>query len=314
MSLPVEMPCALGRPEQHSVIRAVPEDFVVDEVLGFDPSGDGEHIYLLLRKVGCNTAWVAEELARLAGLRHFDVGYAGRKDRHAVTTQWFSLWLPGQQETDWQTPSIEGVDIVGVTKHSRKLRRGMHQGNRFRIRLPDVVRTDDLCRRIEAIGRHGVPNYFGEQRFGRCGANLNKAELLLAGGLRKDRKRDLYLSAARSYLFNLALAGHVESGDWSAPDACGWLPGVVRGSGEPERVSGFDSWYEGLERLGVKAMRRPLAITPADWSAEWINGGVVLSFELPSGSYATSVVRELVHYVSGRSSDRRGAWRGETDG
>lgn len=286
--------------------RARPEDFEVDELLGFEPSGSGEHVWLRIRKEGANTGWVAERLARFLDLRDFDVSYSGRKDRHAVTTQWFSCWLPGRPAPDWSTLCIAGVEVLASCRHERKLRRGNHAANRFRITMRDVsIEGDrraalaDLDTRIARIGTEGFPNYFGEQRFGRDGGNLQHADELMKGKRAPRRQRDLYISAARSYLFNRALASRVRDGSWRAPGATGWLPGIMRKPDEtfvPEPA--FDAWYEGLAALGVKAMRRPLAAFPRDLSVVEAGRDLIFTFELPAGSYATSLLRELVRYNS----------------
>ena len=184
-------------------IRERPEDFVVDEVLGFEPSGDGEHDLVKVRKTSANTAWVARQLASFAGIPARDVGYCGLKDRHAVTTQWFSVRRIGSN--DWDAFEAEGVEILGAEPHRRKLRRGAHRGNAVRIVLrstgdqPAPSAVDERLRRIEQAG---IPNYFGEQRFGRGGTNIHTAERLFAGQRMKRDQRSMALSAARSFLFN----------------------------------------------------------------------------------------------------------------
>lgn len=296
-SIDLDMPRAHGGPAVRGVLRGQPEDFVVDEELGFALDGTGEHLFCQVRKTGANTAWVAEQLARAAGVRPFDVGYAGRKDRHAITTQWFSIWLPGGEDPALAMPAASGVEILGRERHSKKLRRGMHAGNRFRVTLRSMERLADPAPVADAIAARGVPNYFGEQRFGHGGGNLDAADALLSGSRRADRKKDLYLSAARSHLFNLGLAQRVETGTWDEPEAAGWLPGKQRKPACDYVVeSGFEPWYEGLERFGVKAMRRRLAVLPADFKVSMEGDALVVSFGLPSGSYATAVLRELADY------------------
>lgn len=224
-----ELPHAHGRPPLCGRIRCAPEDFIVIEELGWQPDGSGEHVFLYVRKSGQNTDWVARRLAEVCEVRADAVSYAGLKDRHAVTEQWFSVQMPGREAPMpcgfTGSRGIDGVEVLAVTRNSRKLRRGALAGNRFRI----VVRELDgppaaVLDRLPAIAARGVPNWFGEQRFGRDGGNLERARRLLAGTLReRDRhKRGLYLSAARSHLFNRYLAARIIDGSWDQA-----LPGEV---------------------------------------------------------------------------------------
>ena len=109
--------------------------FDVTEDLGFDLSDDGEHDFLWIEKRDANTAWVARQLARHAGVSARDVGYAGLKDRQAVTTQWFSIHLPGRSDPDWAALDEPQIQVLECTRNRRKLRRGVHRANRFRLRL-----------------------------------------------------------------------------------------------------------------------------------------------------------------------------------
>jgi tRNA pseudouridine13 synthase len=219
-----DLPRAHGEPLVRGRMRTEPEDFFVDEQLGFVPTGAGQHLMVHVEKRGANTAWVARQLARLAGVAVRDVGYAGLKDRHAVTRQWFSL-----PETD-AAEALLAIDhpeirVLECLPHDRKLRRGALSGNRFRIRLRDISgRVEELGDRLAGIGAAGVPNYFGPQRFGRNEGNLPRAAAMLAGEIRiRDRnQRGLLLSAARSALFNAVLAARVNRNRWDR-----MLPGEV---------------------------------------------------------------------------------------
>src|SRR5690606_26486367 len=123
--------------------RVEPEDFQVDEITGFKPAGAGEHSVLKVRKRGENTAWIAGQIARLAGVSNNDVGYCGLKDRQAVTSQWFSVYLPGRvDEPDWAQLYADSVTLLASDRHSKKLRRGEDLGNRFLIHLRNVVTLD----------------------------------------------------------------------------------------------------------------------------------------------------------------------------
>lgn len=292
----LDFPRARGEPTATAGLRREPKDFFVAEQLGFELKGQGEHLYVHVRKTGANTEWVAQHLARLAGVRDVDVGYAGRKDRHAVTEQWFSVWLPGADAPDWCQVELEGVTWLTAIRHDRKLRRGNHAANRFRVRLRDMATLRDSTDRLDHIREHGFPNYFGEQRFGHDGNNLVHASEWLEGGHRPGRKGDLYLSAARAFLFNRELAARVADDTWQDPDAYGWLPGTHRRPQQTWRDPAFDAWYAGLERVGVKAMRRPLAVVPADLQWQAAEDGLRVDFTLPAGSYATSLLREFVDY------------------
>jgi len=207
----------LGKPLFAAAIRSQPSDFVVTENLAIEFSGTGEHDYLWLQKTGANTNWVARQLARHAGVRAADVGYSGLKDRHAITRQWFSILRQGD-DTDWQAFSCNGVEILDIRRHQRKLRRGAHDNNEFRIALrsddaltPDRERIEDRLRRVAA---RGVPNYFGPQRFGHDASNLDLAMQLFSGKRLKREMRSIAISAARSYLFNEILARRVSDGTW----------------------------------------------------------------------------------------------------
>lgn len=208
---------AYGVPPVSGVLRAQPEDFFVDEVLGFEPDDEGEHVLLQVEKRNTNTQWLADQLARFAAIPKRDVSYAGMKDRHAVTRQWFSLGLAGAVEPDWDNLNIENVRVLQHARHRRKLRRGTLQGNRFQLVIRNLQgELASLESHLQRIALEGVPNYFGEQRFGHDGANLQQAIAMFQGKRIKDRhKRSLYLSAARSYLFNELLSQRVARGDWN---------------------------------------------------------------------------------------------------
>jgi len=217
---PLDWPRAYGEPPLRGVIRSTPEDFQVDEILGFEPDGEGIHAFLKIRKKNANTEWVAKQLARYAGVRQVDVGYVGLKDRRAVTTQWFSVDLAGREAPDWRLLTEGGIEFIEITHHRRKLKRGALQGNRFKIVVREVSGDLDLFEaRLSQVANGGVPNYFGEQRFGF--SNLEKATAMFSGQLKKVRRpeKSMYLSAARSWLFNKILAARVVRGSWNQPIA-----------------------------------------------------------------------------------------------
>lgn len=218
MTLP-DWPRAWGEPPVRARLRAAPADFLVEEILGFEPEGSGEHCWLWVEKENLNTVDAAQRLARFTGLRERDVSYAGLKDRRAVTRQWFSLHLLNR-EVDWSIWSDPALRLLRVTRHSRKLRRGAHRGNRFQIVLRDLHGDlDCFTERLARLEAEGVPNYFGEQRFGRDGRNLETLQRWLERGKpRISRSQQaLYFSAARALLFNTVLAARVAAGNWRTP-------------------------------------------------------------------------------------------------
>jgi len=330
----IEPTRAFGQPPVSGVIRQSLDDFVVDEVLGFELDGEGEHVCLHMRKRGMNTEEVARRIAKLAGVRQMDVSYAGLKDRYAVTTQWFSIYLSNKPEPDWHSLESEELTIVEVSRHGRKLRRGTLKANRFTL----VVRqlqgdTVLLSERLEKVKTQGVPNYFGEQRFGR--ANLDRASDLFAKRIKvRDRhKKGMYFSAARSALFNAVLAYRVELATWNQamvgevmmldgshsvfnadevddtliqrlrefdihPTGPLWGRGRLATADEvleleEQVLEPYFDWREGLENAGLKQERRALRLLPANMTWVLAEDALRLSFELPSGTYATSVLREI---------------------
>lgn len=211
MTFPTQLTYCYGEPQGSARIRTEPADFQVYERLAFEPEGCGDHVFLQIRKTGENTDWVARQLAHFCQVSPKEVGYAGKKDRHAVTEQWFSVHLPGRAPLSWSLFETDSIKVLQTVKHTRKLRLGSLTGNRFVIRLREVTDPADLQRRVEKI-RHGVPNYFGEQRFGHHYGNLDKGAALIAGKLkeRQRHKKGLYISAVRSFLFNQLVSARLE--------------------------------------------------------------------------------------------------------
>lgn len=308
----LEFPRAYGALTAAAIFRAQPEDFQVDEELGYVPSGTGEHVFLHIVKRGENTAWVAGKIAELANVSVTDVGYCGRKDRHAVTAQWFSVYLPKAPEPDWTLLNTESIQLLSVSRHQTKLRRGEHQQNNFVIRLRDVQTEDRslLQQKIDTVFAQGVPNYFGEQRFGLGGNNLREAEAILVGGkrYRDKQKRGLMLSAARSYLFNQVLAARVLAQNWASiidGEINSQTSGPLWGRGRP-LVSGalleleqnvlanWAAWCDGLEHAGLSQERRALQLIPRNTRWSWVDNDLVLHFSLDAGEFATAILHELV--------------------
>jgi tRNA pseudouridine13 synthase len=209
-------PHAHGGPPLTGVLRAEPEDFLVEEELGFAPAGEGAHLLLKVRKRNANTQWVARELARCAGCRVGDVGYAGVKDRRAVAVQWFSVPRP-RSPVDWPSLTHAEFAVLEAHPHARKLPRGALAANRFEVRIRCAEEEGEalaarLAGPLALIAERGVPNYFGPQRFGRDGANLTRFAAPVAA--LHPAERGFVLSAARSVLFNAVLAARVNDGSW----------------------------------------------------------------------------------------------------
>lgn len=215
-------PRAGGPPVGSGVLRSCPEDFQVREELGFEPSGAGEHAFLYLQKRELNSADLVERVARLSGVEQRNIGISGLKDRNAVTQQWLSVGLAGAPEPNWQGLEDNGdIQVLEVNRHQRKLRRGVHKSNRFCLRLREFRGDREAVEaRLALLQTQGVPNYFGEQRFGRNGNTLQQAlEQVRSEGRRgrklSRRKRGLFYSALRGYLFNEFLARRVETDTWN---------------------------------------------------------------------------------------------------
>ena len=201
----------LGTPQQTGRLKAEFADFIVREELGYPLAGEGEFVAVKVRKTNANTLFVGEQLAKFVGISVKNMSYAGLKDRHAVTEQWFCLHLAGKETPDFSAFECEGVEILEVTRHNRKIRTGALEGNHFELLLRDAVETDELKQRLNQLQEIGFPNYFTEQRFGRDGHNLTQAQRWASGEISvKDRKkRSFYLSAARSEVFNLVVSQRI---------------------------------------------------------------------------------------------------------
>lgn len=290
------------------VIRSCPEDFQVDEIQSFTPSGQGEHVWLHIKKTGENTDWVAGQLAQIAKVPRRDVSFAGMKDRHAVTTQWFSVQMPGREAPNWQESLSDTIEVLDEKRHDRKLKRGTLEGNHFKITIRDFQGDDEeLKEAVEKIRQKGIPNYFGEQRFGHGGLNIQKAEQWFKGEFKvKSRpKRSIYLSAARSWVFNHILSERVKNGTWNQavdgdvfmlggtkscfsenidqaiierveqqdihPTGVLWGRGRLSSQGEVAELEQkiaeqFPVLCDGLERNGLKQERKALRLQVSDFT------------------------------------------------
>ncbi len=240
------LPRAFGGAVLRADLRTRPEDFFVEELPAFAPDGEGEHLLLTVEKRGLNTVFVAQQLARWAGVPEMGIGYAGLKDRHALTRQRFSVHLPKKQAPDLAALQVQGLHVLESSWHRRKLPRGALAGNRFVLTLREVRgEPADIESRLEAMRARGVPNGFGEQRFGHGGGNVEAALAMFAGRRVGKAQRSLLLSAARSALFNRVLAARVVQGNWDAA-----LDGEVWMLDGSKSVFGPEPWNETLaERL-----------------------------------------------------------------
>ena len=240
------LPSAFGAAVLSATIRSSPEDFFVGEIAGFEPSGEGEHFLLTIEKRGLTTAAAAKRIADWASLPEMAIGYAGMKDRHAVTRQRFSVHLPKRIAPDTSLLQSDDLQVLEATWHNRKLPRGALAGNRFVLVLRDVQgdRTA-IDARLTQIAARGLPNWFGEQRFGRDGDNVASALSMFAGRRVRRDQRSILLSAARSALFNRVLAARVQDSSWDTG-----LEGEVWLLSGSRSVFGPEPWSEVLaERL-----------------------------------------------------------------
>ena len=334
--LALDPPRAFGPPVVAGRVRCEPEDFLVEEILGFAPAGDGAHCLLRVRKRGANTEWVARELARRAACRPSDVGFAGLKDRHAVTTQWFTVPRGKRPPGEWQGVAGEGYVVLEAHAHQRKLPRGALAGNRFELRIRDLAGDRDaLHARLGELAECGVPDYFGPQRFGQRLSNLAR---VAAGDFRTDR--GFGLSAARSLVFNAVLAQRVAEGSWASLEAGDvanldgkgsvfevaavddalagrvaaldvhptgplWGAGTPRSAGriaqlEAAVAARFVAACDALVAERVEAARRPLRVAVRDLEHGLEGDSLWLRFRLTAGSFATTVLREVLDVADDR--------------
>lgn len=328
-----------GKPQGRGVLKANPEDFVVVEDLGFEPDGEGEHVLVRILKNGCNTRFVADALAKFLKIHAREVSFAGQKDKHAVTEQWLCARVPGNVMPDLSKFELEGCKVLEYARHKRKLRLGALKGNGFTLVLREVSDRDDVEARLQAILERGVPNYFGAQRFGIAGSNLQGALRWAQSDapVRDRNKRSFWLSAARSALFNQIVNARLKKTDFNQVvdgDALqlsgrgSWFVATPEEQAELQRrvnerelmitaaLPGCGEWGTQRDALAfeqaaiadesvlqslllrekVDASRRAMLLYPQQLSWNWWDDVTVeLRFWLPAGSFATSVVRELIN-------------------
>jgi tRNA pseudouridine13 synthase len=252
------LPRAHGAPVLSAFFRSQPEDFQVEEVDGFEPAGQGEHLLLTVEKRGMNTVHAAKRIARWAGIPEMGVGYAGMKDRHAVTRQRFSVHFPKRVAPELDGLVSDDLRVLASVWHNRKLPRGALKGNRFILVLRGVEGDPAAIeQRLQAIAAQGLPNYFGEQRFGRDGDNVESARRMFAGERVHRDQRSIYLSAARSEIFNAVLAARVAEGNWaSGAEGEVWMLDGTQSVFGPEPAS---------EELAARASRQDIHPTGPMW-------------------------------------------------
>ena len=299
---------ASSQPLISAIFKHQPEDFYVEESLTFVPSGSGEHLYLYVEKVNLNTEDVRRSLAEYFAVPKLDVAYAGLKDRNAVCRQWFSVRIPKMEAGPmFQLP---GVRVLDHAFHDVKLRSRHIRANRFRITLREISEAPVFD------GVDSVPNYFGPQRFGKQGRNLQSAlRWVNENRPRIDRfRRGLYLSSMRSWIFNHVLSERLRQDSWNTLldgelPVDGFPSGPLWGRGqlnttdevrnlEEDSVAGLEVLTDALEWSGTKQERRKLVCQVDEWRAELDGSNLVIEFGLESGSYATSVLHEFVELPS----------------
>ncbi len=318
----LDFPFAYRQSKGSADFRLSNEDFYVSENLGMLPEGEGEHIYLHIQKTGVNTQWLAKQLANFTGVAEMDVGFCGMKDRHAVTRQWFSVYCPKAPAFDWSdftnNPELD-VELLDRSLGHKKLRRGQHKSNTFKIVLRNIrdVTQEALDDILQNIRSQGVPNYFGEQRFGHNGNNVRQAEHWFqrrseqGAKARRGKPKNIVISAARSYIFNTYLSARVEAGTWLTKidgdivDDSGYATGALWGRGHSSRsgaslelqqevLQPLLHWLNGLEHCGLSQENRPLVLLPNDLRWSFLGNDLTLEFDLQPGQYATAILRELL--------------------
>ena len=318
LNWPAKWHYAYSKPTQQAQFKSQYRDFCVFENLGFTPGGVGEHVFLDITKTNTNTEFLSRQIAQLAKVPKKHVAYSGMKDRHAITRQWFAVHLPGntaENSPDWYQLNSQKIQLHQVIQHQKKLRLGVHQSNDFVITLRNLSPNAETEQRLLSIQAHGVPNYFGEQRFGINGNNLLLAQAFCQGQKQADRfKRSLAISVARAYLFNTLLSAQVADNSWLRAGAIGyygftdgysqfassldtdlqqriddghisplgWLAGKI-GKGlssqcldhEQKTLQNHQDWIDALSQKGVVADRRALRLLPLNFQWQWLPTGML---------------------------------------
>lgn len=296
-----------------------PEDFRVTELRDTPFDNRPLHRYLWLQKRDRTTIDVVRQLAQAAQQPESSIGYAGMKDRYAVTQQWLSVPVEALPAIQAEVEQDGSLELLATAAHGRKLRRGELRGNRFVVALYQAANVVDA--KLASLAHFGAPNYFGAQRFGHNQQNVERAQRWLEqrqtargrGRQIKSFTRGLHLSVLRSYLFNEVLAARVRATSWGqvidgdlcvGANATGpmWGRGRSMSAGlaaciERQALEPHQAVCEGLEFAGVQQARRPLVLRPQRLRWHRTDACLTLRFDLIRGSYATSLLAEL-----GRSS------------
>ncbi len=246
-------------------IRSTPRDFEVTELNDIELSGDGEHLWLYIKKIGCNTNWVAKQLSNVCQVPQRQVGYAGLKDRHAVTQQWFSVQLPKISDVGRIESALPNeVTIVQSSRHNRKIKTGQLDVNQFEIMIRNIDGDkQQIEQNIINIITNGVPNYFGEQRFGHDMGNIQKCQDWFSGTYKvKSRNvKSLLISTARSHIFNLILAQRIKGDIWDKPI-----------SGDILQLNKSHSWFPASDATADEIDKRlnefDIHLTAAMWGED----------------------------------------------
>ncbi|WP_328774564.1 tRNA pseudouridine(13) synthase TruD [Deinococcus aquaedulcis] len=313
-------------------LRQHPEDFRVEELPAYPLSGEGDHLFIQVEKRGHTTAHVLRELGTQLGVKDRDIGVAGLKDRHAVTTQWLSL--PARYEARLGQFALSGVEVVQVTRHTNKLGLGHLRGNRFVVRVRGAPgQAEQAARLLAQLQLGGVPNYFGPQRFGLGGLNAEEGLRVVRGEsrVRDPRVRRFLTTALQSVVFNAFVSLRLEHGVFDAllrgdmakkhdtggvfqvEDAATESPRAARGEVSatgtlfgkkvrPLSAEAGELEQQALAALGLspemfhsrKGDRRLTRVFVEDASVQPQPDGYTLAFTLPRGSFATSVLREIM--------------------
>jgi tRNA pseudouridine13 synthase len=318
------------------VIKAAPEHFEVEEILSYEPCGEGEHVFVKLRRKGWNTADVGRALGEPLGIAGRDIGWAGRKDKNAVTTQTISLRLPVAMRLKDVETAIQGLpfDILSLQRHRNKLKMGHAAANRFRIVLSQSeAGALNQAKAIAAeISRIGLPNYYGTQRFGTDMRNMDRAAAVLKRGKAYGKQHQFLISALQSALFNIWLKQRFERGEFNTivlgdlakkTDTGGMFvvedlhealqrfharqigytgpiyghkmrpAGHLAAEHEKRLLDAFDLETGMFKPLRAPGSRRVALIFLNNVTIDSVDEGLQFLFSLPSGAYATTVLREF---------------------
>ncbi|MBL4773336.1 MAG: tRNA pseudouridine(13) synthase TruD, partial [Alcanivoracaceae bacterium] len=259
------------------IIRTYPEDFKVTELNEIEFSGEGEHLWLYIEKTNSNTDWVAKQLSNICQVPRRQVGFAGLKDRHAITQQWFSIQLPKISDpVKIQSALPDEVTILSSQKHSRKIKIGQLDFNQFEIIIRDIKgEKEQIEQNIQNIINNGVPNYFGSQRFGHGMGNIQKAQDWFSGTYKVKTKnlKSLLISTARSHIFNCIVAQRLKDKTWDTPI-----------TGDILQLNKSHSWFPTSDATPIEIKKRlkefDIHLTAAMWGEE----GQAIAPSLSGGS------------------------------